>query len=168
MRGATYSFGSICFGSLLQGFVAFLRLVISSARRNRDSMNDSNDPGCCGGLCFCIVECIADLGGEALDYFSQWNYIYIALYGFTYTESGKAVMRLFHFKGWQLSTQGSMSIISERLTSYVLGSISIAMGIMTGAFVLFLERLITWRHPGFEYDSYVYGPLPHWRVFAFL
>jgi Plasma-membrane choline transporter len=168
MRGATYSFGSICFGSLVQGFVAFLRCVISSAKRNRDSMNNGNETGCCGGLCFCIVDCIANFGGDALEYFSQWNYIYIALYGFTYIESGKAVMRLFRFKGWQLSTRGSMSIISERLTSYVLGSISIAMGILTGVFALVIERIVTWCHPDSEYDSYVYGPLPHWRVFTFL
>jgi hypothetical protein len=168
LRGATYSFGSICFGSLVQGAVAVLRCIISSARRNRDYMSSSNDTDCCGGLCFCIVDCVADLGGDMLDYFSQWNYIYIALYGLSYVESGKAVIQLFHFKGWHLCTRGSQSIISERLTSYVLAWVTFVIGVLTGAFVLLIEWIVTCQNPDPEHESYVYGPLPQWRVIAFM
>ena len=163
MRGATYSFGSICVGSLFQGVVACFRCVISSARRNRDNMNGSNDADCCRGLCFCVMDCVANLGTNLLDYFTQWNFIYVALYGLSYTESGKAVMQLFDFKGWHLSTRGSESIISERLTSFVLSCLSCMVGIATGGLVLLVERIVTWQHSNTEdeFDSYVYGPLPH-------
>jgi hypothetical protein len=103
-----------------------------------------------------------------LDYFSQWNYIYIALYGFSYVESGKAVMRLFRVRGWHLNTSGAQSIITERLTSYVLGWVTFAMGLLAGASVLCIERIVTLRNPDPEHESYIYGPLPHWRWFAFL
>jgi len=165
-RGLTYSFGSICFGSLVQGAVSVLRWIISSGRKNRDET--SSDNLCCGGLCFCIVDCLVNLGGDLLDYFSQWNFIYIALYGFSYVESGKAVMNLFEMRNWHLTARGSQSIITERLTSYVLGCVTFCIGIITGASVLIIERIITLRNPDPEFESYVFGPLPHWRIFAFL
>jgi hypothetical protein len=166
LRGFTYSFGSICFGSLLQGLIAVLRWITSSAKTNRSENNCCGD--CCGGLCFCIVDCIANLGGDLFDYFSQWNYIYIALYGSSYIESGKAVIRLFQVRGWRMNQKGFESIITERLTGYVLGWLTFVMGILTGLSALAIERIVTLRNPDPKYDSYVYGPLPHWRWFAFM
>jgi hypothetical protein len=168
MRGATYSFGSICLGSLFQGVVSCVRCVIASAKRNRDNMNNGHNTDCCGGLCFCIVDFVASISGKLLDYFSQWNYIYISLYGLSYIESGKAVMQLFEFKGWRLNAVGSQSIISERLTSFVLGNITFMVGLVTGGLVLLVERIVTMRHPGSEHESYVFGPLPNWRMIAFM
>mmetsp|Transcript_3966 Transcript_3966/g.9699 ORF Transcript_3966/g.9699 Transcript_3966/m.9699 type:complete len:681 (-) Transcript_3966:1947-3989(-) len=156
-RAGTYSFGSICLGSLLQGLVGVLRWFVQGANSQRINSNSEN---CCGALCSCIVDCIAHIGGPILDYFSQWNYSYIAIYGESYLSSGKKVTELFKRKGWQ-------SIITERLDNYVLGWVVFGVGLVAGAMALLLERIVTMYHPETEYESWVYGPLPHWWLACF-
>lgn len=160
-RGMTYSFGSICFGSLVQGFVSILRWMTQGGRKNRQDPSRTNQ-GCCGTmLCSSFVECVADLWGDVIDCCTQWNYIYIALYGFAYVESGKRVTQLFRTKGF-------VSIMTERLAGFVLGWVTVTMGIYGGAIVLLVERIVTMKNPDPQFESYVYGPMPNWRVAAFL
>ena len=159
-RAMTYSFGSICFGSLVQGFVSALRWMTQGGRKNRQDPGRTNQ-ACCGTMCSSILECVGEMWGDVLDYFTQWNYIYVALYGFSYVESGERVTQLFRTKGF-------VSIITERLAGFVLGWVTFAMGLYGGFIVLLVERIVTMRNPDPQYESYVYGPMPHWRVAAFL
>jgi hypothetical protein len=157
-RSLTYSFGSICFGSFLQGFVTAIRVVINDAKNRRD-----NNDGCvgCGAICFCVLECVAKILEDVLDYFNQWSYVFVGIYGFSYLESGKRVMELFRAKGW-------ISIITDNLVTYVLGIVSFGNGILTGFAVLGMERWATAANPDTGYDSFVYGPLPGWQIYAFM
>lgn len=157
-RAGTYSFGSICLGSLLQGFVGILRWFVQVANNRR--VDSSNGEHCCGALCSCIVDCVAHVGGPILEYFSQWNYVYISIYGQSYLTSGKKVTELFKRKGWE-------SIITERLDNYVLGWVTFAVGVVTGATALLVERIVTLYHPESGFDSWVYGPLQNWRLACF-
>ncbi len=159
-RGMTFSFGSICFGSLVQGFVSVLRWMVQGGRRHRQDPSRTNDT-CCGVMGSSFVECVTHLWGDVLDWFTQWNYIYVALYGFSYVESGKRVTQLFRTKGF-------VPIIMERLAGFALSWVTFSMGILGGVIVLLVERIVSLRNPDPQYESFVYGPLPNWRIAAFL
>lgn len=160
-RSATYSFGSICLGSLLQGVMQVLRKIIPDPRSRRHN----NDASCCG-LCFCIFECCGRVLEDVLDYFHQWSYVFIGIYGYGYIESGRRVLELFVSKGWT-------SIISERLVSYVTGCITFTVGIVTGLCMWAFTILVDSMHeddsilPIVDADDsspastfYVYGVVP--------
>ncbi len=161
-RSATYSFGSICLGSLLQGIVQLLRKIIPDPRSRRST---DNDQSCCG-LCFCVLECFARVLEDVLDYFHQWAYVFVGIYGYGYVESGRRVLGLFISKGWT-------SIISERLASYVTGCITLSMGVLTGISVWVLTVFVDSMHDpesssffeSYETSFYVYGPLPRYISF---
>lgn len=48
----TYSFGSICFGSLLQALVAVIRRLVENARRQREQNGSGT-----GGILLCLLDC---------------------------------------------------------------------------------------------------------------
>lgn len=73
-RSMTFSFGSICLGSLLQAIVAVLRYLIDSARARRER---NEDAGACGSLLLCIADCLAEIMEELLRAFNQWAYIFV-------------------------------------------------------------------------------------------
>lgn len=69
-RATTYSFGSICFGSFLVALVQALRALANMAREHNDMQ-----------LLLCIVECILACIQGIIEYFNQWAYVYVGLYG---------------------------------------------------------------------------------------
>ena len=71
VRSLTYSFGSICFGSLLQAVVSVLRFVVENARTRHD---EGGDQDLCGSLCYCVLECLVRCLDEVLEYFNHWAY----------------------------------------------------------------------------------------------
>jgi len=150
-RSLTYSFGSICFGSLLQAIVSVFRYLVESARNQRDRDNDN----VCGTLLLCILECLARLFEDILEYFNQYAFVFVGVYGYSYLESGRRVMELFRAKGFT-------TIITNSLVGYVLGFTQFAVALLTGVAGLVLETLITNGHSTSTDDgeSYVFGPLP--------
>lgn len=61
VRSVTYSFGSICFGSLLVAVVQALRTLAHMARDNED-----------GKILACILECILALLQDVIEYLNKW------------------------------------------------------------------------------------------------
>jgi hypothetical protein len=112
-RSVTWSFGSICFGSLIVAIIQALREMAKSAQEQGDSMLM-----CCA---VCILGCIESL----VEYFNQWAYVYVALYGYSFMEAGRNVMTLFRQRGWT-------SIITDTLIDGVLVMCSLAIGAITG------------------------------------
>lgn len=151
-RSVTYSFGSICLGSLLQSIVQALRKVMPD--RSRVNSGDQ----CCG-LCFCVVECFGRVLENVLDYFHQWAFVFVGIYGYGYVESGRKVLELFVANGWS-------SIASERLASYVTGCITFTVGVITGLSTWMVTILANAEHverqDGDIMMNYVYGPVPQW------
>jgi Plasma-membrane choline transporter len=80
-RSLTYSFGSVCLGSLLQALVRLFRVIVEHARDQRDR-NDSCEG--CGSLLLCVLECIASLLEDLIYIFNQYAYIYAGIYGTSY------------------------------------------------------------------------------------
>jgi hypothetical protein len=158
-RSLTYSFGSICFGSLLQALISILRFVVESARNQRDR---DGECGGCGALLLCILECLAGLLEDVIDYFNQWAYIFVGIYGYSYLESGRRVMELFRARGWT-------SIVTNGLVSYVLNFVTFTMGMITGAAALIIEYFTTQSlgDPNSVFDSHLFGPVQGWRYITF-
>jgi len=113
-RASTYSFGSICLGSLLVAVVQALRMMAHHARQNEDLQ-----------LLYCVIECILACIQDIVEYFNKWAYVYVGLYGFGYIEAGRNVVQLFQSKGWSV-------LITDDLNDRVLLMMSISIGALTG------------------------------------
>lgn len=113
-RATTYSFGSICLGSLLIAVIRALRALAHQARQNEDMQ-----------LLYCLIECILSCIEDLVEYFNKWAYVYVGLYGFGYIEAGRNVIELFKQKGWSV-------IITDDLNERVFLMMSVSVGILTG------------------------------------
>jgi hypothetical protein len=125
-RSMTYSFGSICLGSLLVAILQALRALLNNAAQNDDR----------GGLMTCIAQCILSCLESLLEYFNRWAFVYVGLYGYSYVEAGKNVMGLFRYRGWT-------TIINDNLIHGVLSQMGFATGFVTAIVVVPLTLLFT-------------------------
>jgi hypothetical protein len=143
VRSATFSFGSICFGSLLVAGVQVLRHLVESARAHGTD-----------GIAMCIFDCLLEYVERLVVYFNKWvraheqavskqlcrvvlilttyclfclsqAYVYVGLYGYSYMEAGHKVMSLFSQRGWS-------AIINDDLVINVLSLMSLVIGGLTG------------------------------------
>lgn len=127
-RAVTSAFGSICMGSLLVAIIQTLETMARQARENGDD---------CQAL-LCIVECILSCIEDIVRYFNKWAYIYVGLYGYSYIEAGKNVIRLFQSRGWE-------TIIADDLVGGVLNMVSFMGGLCTAVvgYVLYNDVVIS-------------------------
>jgi len=123
-RACTYSFGSICFGSLLIAIMQVLEQMARGRRRNGEA-----------NILTCIIQCIIMCLREWLEYFNSWAFVYVALYGYPYIEAGKSVIALFKNRGWT-------TLIADRLVFRVLFFCSLAVGALVGSFGLLCNATI--------------------------
>jgi hypothetical protein len=109
-RSLTYSFGSICLGSLIVAIIETLKAWLQSMANNNR-----------GGLLRCIAQCFLGCIEQIAKYFNKWAFIYVGLYGYSYVEAGKNVLSLFCYRGWT-------TIILDSLVSCVLGMMGFCIG----------------------------------------
>lgn len=131
-RSLTFSFGSICFGSLLQAIVSVIRNMIQAARKKQEQ----DECGCCASILCCLLDCLVRWLEDLLEYFNQWAYVFVGIYGFSYLDSGRRVVELFRARGWT-------SILTDTLVGYVLGVVTFTTGILTGLAALSIEYHVT-------------------------
>jgi len=127
-RSCTYSFGSICFGSLLVGIVQVIQLLVRCGRQQQHDRRHQQDGlrGPRGGDLFCcLLQCIVDNLEYLLRYFNRWAFVYVGLYGYDYWTAGKRVTALFQARGWS-------NIINDQLVGRALAMMSILIGLITG------------------------------------
>jgi hypothetical protein len=134
-RATTYSFGSICMGSLLVAIIQTLEAIARSARKNKR-----------GGLFLCVIECILHMLSRIAVYFNRWAYCYVGLYGFDYVSSGKKAMELFQAKGWS-------SIITDNLVHRSLGLVAIVVGALSGFLGMLLAKATGWAESSLGENS---------------
>ncbi len=113
IRTLTTSFGTICFGSLIVALVQATRAVVQAMRSEDNS------------ILLCIADCILSCIQGLVEYFNKWAYVYVGIYGYHYLKAGKAVMELFHNRGWD-------AIIADDLVSNALFMISLVVGLVSG------------------------------------
>lgn len=111
-RAFTTNFGTICFGSLFEAFIKTLRSIANPERKNN--------------ILACIVSCILLVIEKIVGYLNEWAFIYSALTGQSYVESGKSFIDLFKKRGWTM-------IINDSIISTTLGIINILLGMVTAA-----------------------------------
>lgn len=114
VRATTYSFGSICFGSLVVAVVQALRALHRMAQDNEDM-----------SILVCIIDCILACIQGIIEYFNKWAYVYVGLYGYSYLDAGRNVLTLFQHKGWT-------TIITDDLADNVLSMISVGIALVGG------------------------------------
>lgn len=111
-RATTYSFGSICFGSLLVSIISFLRFLLNTS-------DDRNSIA--GALTDCLLSILEDL----LRYFNTYAFTQVAIYGKPYIEAAKST--------WDLvKSSGVGAIINDNLIGSVIGLGSFAIGLVGG------------------------------------
>jgi len=113
-RSTTYSFGSICMGSLLVAIVQTLRQMNHQARGQEDCQ-----------ILVCLIDCILGCIEDLLEFLNKWAYIYVGLYGYSYVEAGRNVFTLFQQKGWTV-------IVADNLVDNVLLMVSLVVGLVVG------------------------------------
>ena len=114
IRATSFSFGSICLGSLMVAIVQGLRGVAHMARDTEDFQ-----------ALVCILDCLLGCVEDMIEYLNKWAYVYVGLYGLPYFDAGKSVMQLFEHKGWSV-------IITDDLTDNVLFMISVGVAMLVG------------------------------------
>ncbi len=87
-RSVTYSFGSICFGSLIVAIIQFLRQICSAAQSSA-----AGDGNIVGSIIFCIIGCLISLLDWAVEFLNRYAFSYIALYGNSYVNAAKSTWK---------------------------------------------------------------------------
>lgn len=128
-RSLTYSFGSICLGSLIVAIIQAMRAMVQQAE---DQARNNREGG--GALILCISQCLLNMLEAAAEYFNKWAFIYTGLYGYSYIEAGHNVLTLFRERGWT-------AIINDNLTARVLGMMTFAIGLGTGVIAVVVALL---------------------------
>ena len=113
VRSMTSSFGSICFGSLIVAIIQALKEICHQLREQDDS------------ILVCLAECILGCIQSLVEYFNQWAFVYVGLYGYSFIDAGKNVMTLFRARGWD-------AIIADNLVDSVLSMVALGVGVLTG------------------------------------
>ena len=160
-RACTYSFGSICMGSLL---VAVLQTLEGMARNQRNRNN------LVGLVLQCIIMCLR----AYLEYFNSWAFCYVGkfmsftglrlpgseetltfvllsclsahdiitgIYGYSYLDAGKKVIDLFKARGWT-------TFITDRLIFRVLLMANLGIAALDGALCILLAYFIEFSKVG--------------------
>ncbi|ANB15630.1 Pns1p [Sugiyamaella lignohabitans] len=135
-RAMTYSFGSICFGSLVVAVINLIRDLLNLAQQ----VNADNGGNPIVTLVLCCVQCIVGIINWAVQYFNNFAYTYIALYGKAYIPAAKDTWTI-------VKARGIDALINDALIGNVL-----TFGSMFVAYVaaLFAYLFLRFTHPAYN------------------
>lgn len=145
-RAMTYSFGSICFGSLIVSLITFIRFLLKSLSDERSIIGS-------------IVDCILSIIEDLVRYFNYYAYTQIALYGKPYISAAKDTWELIKSHGVdavvndqligtttfiiELSSAFISSIFTFVVFKYGFDNLSIKTYVFYSAFAFFISFVIT-------------------------
>lgn len=136
-RALTYSFGSICFGSLIVALIdtlrQFLNLVRQSARTNGGSGNWLQ-------FLLIFIDWIIGFLRWLAQYFNHYAYSFIALYGKPYLRAAKETWHMIREKGID-------ALINDSLINTALGFYSLFASYMATLFAFLYLRFTS---PGYN------------------
>ncbi len=134
-RALTYSFGSICLGSLLVAIVQTLKQFVEMAR-------DSDD-----GILKCVADCLLGCLETMMEMFNEWAFVYVGLYGYSFIDASKNVITLFKSRGWT-------AIITDYMVDRVLMMLSFGNGLLAGAVAAYVSYAF---HLDLEGEAFTVG-----------
>ena len=112
-RARTYSFGSICFGSLYFGMLQMLTGLSSFLASKRVPLLPT------------LLNWMASKIATIFDDLSEWSYVYIGMYGYSYSSGANNVYTLFANKGFD-------GIVEYKLAGNITFMSNLAIGLLTG------------------------------------
>lgn len=124
-RACTFSFGSICLGSLLISLIQTLESMARNARGRRDA----------GALLYCIIQCILYCIRNWIEFFTSYAFVYTALYNYDFITSGRNVVALFRHRGWT-------TFISDRLVFRVLLFCNLVVAGLSGGVAVLVDAAV--------------------------
>ena len=144
-RSCTYSFGSICLGSLLVAIIHALREIVhySVERINRADSRQGNMLRC---IVLYVLNCLLSALESLLLYFNKYSFCYIASWGDDYFTASSKVRQLFSRRGWSI-------IVNDNLIINTLTFSSFAFALVTAGFGAVLSFFYTNTFAAIELDS---------------
>lgn len=149
-RAMTYSFGSICFGSLIVTFVDLMKQGIEILRQNVASAG-----GACAQVGFLLLDIFMGLISWLARFFNQYSYSFVALYGDSYITAAKATWRLIRQKGMD-------AMVNECLVGTALGFYALFNAYVCSLLAYLYVRLTA---PAYNSTGSFYAPIV---AFSFL
>eukprot|EP00760_Papus_ankaliazontas_P022175 PhM_4_TR18809/c2_g1_i1/m.32266 len=116
-RATSYSLGSICFGSLIVAALKTFRAMVRQAMRGENE------------FVRCIVMCVVDCIERLMEYFNEYAYVQVAVYGKSYIQAAKDTWNL-------VKTSGVLALINDQLLQVVFIMFALGGGLLTGAVLL--------------------------------
>jgi len=139
VRSTLFSFGSICYGSLLVGFVQTLRQFAGPIRPS----SEESVLLCLHECLVCFQECIVSCVDGLSDTFNPWAFTYVGMYSYGFLEAGRRSTDLFRRRGWSM-------IVTDDLIPNVLFMVSVVIGGVTGCFAVLVQPLDEFRFYSIE------------------
>ncbi|KFY88055.1 hypothetical protein V500_06586 [Pseudogymnoascus sp. VKM F-4518 (FW-2643)] len=115
-RSVTYSFGSISFGSLIVAIIQLLRQACNVAKQNSAAQGNM-----VGQILFCVLGCLISLLNWLVQFFNEYAFSYIALYGKAYIPAAKSTWHM-------MKDRGIDALVNECLINPVLSMGSVFVG----------------------------------------
>lgn len=145
-RSMTYSFGSICFGSLIVSIIETIRQGFNLLRQ---SLSSGQVGGNWSQILLIVVNWIIGFIQWLAEYFNHYAYTFIALYGKPYLKSAKQTWYMFRQKGMD-------ALINDNLLNIALGFYCTFCSYMT---TLFAFLFLRFTNPNYNYRGDFNAPL---------
>ena len=133
-RALTYSFGSICFGSLIVSLIETLRQILILVKNS--SIVDQGWGTRASQFGVLLIDWILGFIQWIAQYFNHYAYSYIALYGKPYLKAAKETWYMFREKGFD-------ALINDSLVNTALGLYSMFTAYMVTLFAFLFLRFTT-------------------------
>lgn len=143
-RAMTYSFGSICFGSLIVTFIEIFKQFFTILRSNAAAAGET-----CATILYFFIEIILGVFEWLARFFNQYAFSYIALYGENYIKAARSTWYLLRQKGVD-------ALVNQCLIGTALGFYALFNAYVSSFFVyLYLK----FTKPRYNEDGDYYFPL---------
>ncbi|CCF57516.1 hypothetical protein KAFR_0C05250 [Kazachstania africana CBS 2517] len=145
-RAMTYSFGSICFGSLIVSIIDTIRQLLNLLRQG--SLTNQNF-GNWSQIVFMVIDWIIGLLRWLAQYFNHYAYSFIALYGKPYLKAAKETWYMIREKGID-------ALINDNLVNVALGFYTLFASYISCLFAFLYLRFTS---PGYNSGGDFNAPL---------
>ncbi|EPQ32152.1 uncharacterized protein PFL1_00349 [Pseudozyma flocculosa PF-1] len=129
-RTMTYSFGSICLGSLIVALLDLLRAFFNMVQRQQAAEGDL-----VGTILACVASCCVACIQSLVEFFNRYAYINIALYGNKYIKAAKETWTL-------LVDRGIDALVNDSLVNIVFSCGAFVIGLLTSLFAYIYQQKV--------------------------